>query len=261
MQGEAERIDIAPVEAAGDADWACASHMGLLRLTNEDYVLARPRLGLWLICDGLGGHGRGDEASRLAATRVAASVERGRGLRQAILNADDGLRNYFQVDEDVWPAPGTTIVVLRLTPDRWRMAWLGDSRGYVWDETGLRQVTRDHSKVQQMIDAGELTPAEARAHPWRNIVTQAVGLGATAAYSEILNGPGLNIGLAEGPRLPGRQVFLLATDGLADADDPAILARRLHRSHNATDAARRLIQASLAAGGADNVSVCVVGWK
>jgi PPM family protein phosphatase len=142
------------------------------------------------------------------------------------------------------PGSGATVVALSLDGSRAHLAWAGDSRGYRWRDGVLTRLTRDHSLVQEMVDAGILAPASAVEHPQAHVVTQAIGA------AENLTVESVSVDVASGDR------FLLCSDGLSHRVDDAAIAACLGREPDA--AADALVAEALARDGSDNVSVVVV---
>src|SRR5690606_19335708 len=139
--------------------------------------------------DGMGGHQHGEVASALVRDAIVEQVARGGGLVEAVRDAGERLFGHSSATRDPLPM-GTTVACLRLAGDRYEVAWVGDSRIYLWQGGLLRQVSHDHSLVQELVASGQLDPALAERHPQRNVLTQALGVTATAQ---------LHIGMARGP--------------------------------------------------------------
>ncbi|WP_419897434.1 PP2C family protein-serine/threonine phosphatase [Roseomonas sp. USHLN139] len=226
---------------------AC-THAGTLRRRNEDAVVQRPDLGLWAVADGAGGHGGGDVAAAAAAAALEgvppglSAVEMLTQIRLRLGAADAELRRRAAA-----LGPGrvmaTTVVALLLRQAHFACLWAGDSRAYRLRGGVLKPLTRDHSLVQQMIDAGELDAEEAERHPQANVILRAIGGGEAGAELEKISGA----------VLPG-DLFLLCSDGLFKAVPEASLAQLLEQGADA----RALIQAALQAGARDNVSAIVL---
>jgi len=144
---------------------------------------------------------------------------------------------------------GTTIAALRLSPDgSYEVAWVGDSRIYIWNE-GLKQLSQDHSYVQELIDQGAITSEQARHHPHRNVVTQALG---------VTDPQSLRVESVRGELKPGMQL-LLCSDGLTEEVKDATIASIVGRTDlSAQECVDHLILAALDGGGSDNVTVILV---
>ena len=195
--------------ATADASPARASvarsHVGRVRVINEDRILDYPSANLWAVADGMGGHRGGDLAAQAVVDGLRTLATSGGALDlTAILatlsqaNADICRRN-----EATGANAGTTVVVATIADDVASIAWIGDSRAYRLRDGRLELLTRDHSVVQDLIDAGLLTPAQAERHPRANVITRALGV------SEQLECQTLKAVLEPNDRL------LLCSDGLS----------------------------------------------
>ena len=151
------------------------THTGLRREHNEDTYCADPDMGLWLVADGMGGHEHGEVASALARDVVIREVTKGQALAPAIQSADEEIIRHSNEKRSERPM-GTTVVAVRVRNHDYEVAWVGDSRVYLWNGGSLRQISQDHSYVQELIDQGAISAAQARTHPHRNVVTQALGV-------------------------------------------------------------------------------------
>ncbi|HET8899165.1 MAG TPA: protein phosphatase 2C domain-containing protein [Rhodanobacteraceae bacterium] len=224
------------------------THVGLRREHNEDTYHADPSAGLWLVADGMGGHAHGEVASAIARDTVPARLAEGRGLGDAIRDADRAIISVSSRRDGMLPM-GTTIAALRLAGGQYDVAWVGDSRVYLLDQDGFRQLSQDHSYVQELVAQGAISEAEARHHPRRNVVTQALGVTAP---------DDLQISELHGDALPGMQ-FLLCSDGLTEeVDNHAIAALLQRRELSAQECVDSLILAALEGGGSDNITVLLV---
>ena len=224
------------------------SHVGLRRELNEDTYYADGVLGLWLVADGIGGHEFGEVASALARDAVVREVRAGRNLTDAIRSADEDIIRQSRRRADSLPM-GTTVVALRVSENnRFELAWVGDSRAYLWNGQ-LRQLSSDHSYVQELIDQGAITPEQARSHPHRNVVTQALG---------VTDPESLKVETISGELRPGFQI-LLCSDGLTEeVDDAAIAALLAQTDLSAQECVDLLVSSALDGGGSDNVTVVLL---
>lgn len=235
-----------------------ASDVGHVRSTNEDSYLTEPPV--YVVADGMGGHDGGEVASRIVVEEFARLAGQGYDPRdaQAAVRAtlDRCQRTIKEYDAAQRRAgslqfhSATTAVVALLVEDDGRPAWLvanvGDSRAYRLAGGRLTQVTVDHSRVQELLDAGEITAAELDRHPERHVVTRAVG----------------------GPRRPDADFFvlplplaerlLLASDGVFSMIGHREVEDIVATTSDPRDAADRLVAAALAAGGRDNATALVV---
>ncbi len=231
-----------------------ATDVGLVREVNEDSYLAEPPV--FVVADGMGGHDGGDIASRIVveefARITAGDYDALRGA-QAVTEALDRCQRRLDAYGDThrgsdggrWRG-GTTAVVALVVDDRWLLANLGDSRIYAVRGGELVRVSVDHSLVQELLDAGEITEEQAAVHPERHIVTRALG-GPDDVEPDFFVLP-----LAEFERV------LLCSDGVTGMIDDRDLEILLADSADPGDAADRVVAAAVAAGGIDNATAVVV---
>ena len=224
------------------------THVGLRRELNEDTYYGDSDLGLWLVADGMGGHEYGEVASALAREAIVREVRDGMPLAQAIRTADEEIIRASRQRNDALPM-GTTVVAVRVSGNRFEVAWVGDSRVYLWRDGQLAQLSQDHSYVQELISQGAISVEQARSHPHRNVVTQALGV--TDPHS-------LKVETITGELRTGMQL-LLCSDGLTEEVDDATIASILgRRDLSAQECVDQLILAALDGGGSDNVTVVVI---
>jgi protein phosphatase len=223
------------------------THVGLRREHNEDTYYADAELGLWLVADGMGGHENGEVASALARDTLVQQIQRGEPLARAIQIADEEIIQHSNRRTQALPM-GTTIAAIRLKGDEFEVAWVGDSRVYLWDGA-LRQISQDHSYVRELIEQGAISPEQARTHPHRNVVTQALG---------VTDPQNLRVETVAGQVAAGQQI-LLCSDGLTEEVDDAEIAAILGRAElTAQECVDHLILAALDGGGSDNVTVILL---
>ncbi len=224
------------------------THAGLRRPLNEDTYHGDARLGLWLVADGMGGHDNGEIASAIARTTIVREVQDGTPLVQAIGVAGEEILRQSRQRAATLPM-GTTAVAVRVTGTRFEVAWVGDSRAYVWQNGRLVQLSQDHSLVQELIAQGTLTMEQARHHPQRKVVTQALGV----TMPDLLE-----IEHLIGTFTSGMQL-LLCSDGLTEEVDDAAIGEILGRPGlSAQECADTLVAAALDNGGSDNITVLVL---
>jgi protein phosphatase len=224
------------------------THVGLRRDLNEDTYYGDSELGLWLVADGMGGHEYGEVASALAREAIVREVRRGSPLAQAIRTADEEIIRASRQRGDSLPM-GTTVVAARVAGRRFEVAWVGDSRVYLWRDGKLAQLSQDHSYVQELIGRGEISVEQARSHPHRNVVTQALG---------VTDPRQLNVETLSGDLDTGMQL-LLCSDGLTEEVDDARIAQLLSQPDcSAQECVDELVEAALDGGGSDNVTVVLV---
>ena len=229
--------------------WASGSHIGLLRPGNQDLIHPSEGDGqdngplLVAVADGMGGLPHGALASRLA---IEAAVPAEGTVEERVLAANQAVfyANHVLISDD--PGMATTLTVAEVLPDGTvNIGHLGDSRAYLADTDGFRQVTRDHSWGQEKVDSGKLTPEEVKYHLWANAITRGVGFGPSPKVDVF------PLNLVEGDRL------LLCSDGLTNMVSDDRIADLL-RQGTPSDAVKALIKAANEAGGHDNISVVVV---
>src|SRR4051794_38009392 len=223
------------------------THVGLRRKVNEDSVLVRTDRGLWAVADGMGGHEAGDVASAMV-TDALRSLPIVYGLDEmvdaAIVSLNKVNRDLIALarSEDRSRTIGTTVVGLAIADSRFRCFWVGDSRAYRVRQGQIRRLSRDHSLVQDLVDAGMLNSDDAEKHESANIITRAVGVSEN-----------LEVDTSTGEAASG-DLFLLASDGLTRLVDDDELLEELSSSPLAA-AADKLIELVLARGAPDNVSI------
>lgn len=234
--------------------WGVASHEGQLRAQNEDHAHAGD--GLFVVADGMGGHLAGEVASEMAVARLDERLAAGDehtldDLVDAIVVAN--LEIYDDANHDPDRAGmGTTVTAIAVVADphdgqAFGVANVGDSRSYVLRHGRLRQLTIDHSFVQELVAEGAITRDEARTHPRRNIVTRALGIE-----------PHVRVDSWTMPIIRGDRL-LLCSDGLVDeVTDEAITEILLAHPVDPQAAAQALVDAANDAGGRDNITVVVV---
>ena len=224
------------------------THVGLRRELNEDSYYGDGELGLWLVADGMGGHDYGEVASALARESIVREVRAGTPLQQAVRIADEEIIRTSRTRRDALPM-GTTVVAARIAGRRFEVAWVGDSRIYLWREGQLAQLSQDHSYVQELVASGAISHEQARNHPQRNVVTQALG---------VTDPSELNVEMTVGELRPDMQL-LLCSDGLTEEVGDAEIARVLALGDcSAQECVDMLVAAALDAGGSDNITVILV---
>ena len=233
------------------AVWGAATDTGRHRERNEDSFLAEGRV--FAVADGMGGHAAGDVASGMAIDALRpladADVLSTRELTQVIQSANDAIVSHG-FEHAPTTGMGTTVTGVALvsgddTP-LWAVFNVGDSRVYRFSDGRLTQVTVDHSEVQELMDAGRMTPEQARSDPRRHIVTRALGT---------LPAPPVDIWIL--PLEPGEQ-FVVCSDGLTEELTDPQIEKLLSAATTPAEAAANLVDEALRAGGHDNVTVVVV---
>ncbi len=238
---------------------AAATDVGSVREANEDSYLEAPDMGLYAVADGMGGHAAGEIASREAVAALKAAFDKPAAsaatLADAIVHAN---RIVFEqaAAEPAYAGMGCTLTALALLDERHAaesgvrstiaVANVGDSRTYLLRDGGLTQVTSDHSWVQEMVRAGELTLEQAEHHPRRSTLTRALGIG-----------PSVEVDLQTVDPVLGDR-YVLCSDGLWDEVPEDALRSILARTPDPAVAASELVRVANEAGGRDNITVVVV---
>ncbi|MCK5882024.1 MAG: serine/threonine-protein phosphatase [Sinobacterium sp.] len=231
--------------------YGAATHVGLIRTNNEDCYLAEPNMGLWLIADGMGGHDAGEVASDIVKNSIKESVSASVELSMAIERSHEAVKD--AASNGIGSTNmGTTVIAMQDFGAYYQIAWVGDSRAYLWDTLNgkLTQLSRDHSYVQALFDAGSITHEEMHSHPQKNVITQSLGI---AELDEVRVDSINKNWLA-------KQKVLLCSDGLSDLltdQDIEHYCRKLQGKSEQT-LVDTLIQAALDRGGKDNVTVEVI---
>ena len=227
------------------ATFGSRTDVGCVRDHNEDSLIVAPPL--FAVADGMGGHAAGEVASEIAITVLSEKAPRtpdASALGRAVEDANRAV--ILAASEKRGRAGmGTTMTAAILQKDRLVVAQVGDSRAYLLHQGKLQQLTRDHSLMADMIEAGRLTPEEARTHPNRSVITRALG-------SDPRMVPDLyEITVETGDRL------LLCSDGLSSMLEDAAIESVLSRTRDPQRCASVLVNEAIAAGGYDNITVIV----
>lgn len=230
------------------------SDVGQVRDTNEDSIGAHETddWGLLVVADGMGGHAAGDVASEAAievfVETVTPELEQGipsdpaELLADGVTAANDHLQELIEADQSL-EGMGTTLVAALLEQNTATIVNVGDSRGYLITEETLEQVTVDQSLVQELVEQGNITPEEAKSHPQRNVVSQALGT------HESVEPDTYTIGL-EG-------WVLLCSDGLTEEVSDSAIYDIISDAVDPETAAEALVQKANDNGGSDNISVAI----
>jgi serine/threonine protein phosphatase PrpC len=250
-----------PLRVVPRVKFVARSEIGHARENNEDKFdfyepdeepLLAARGSVYLVCDGMGGHNAGQIASELAAKQfLHAYYHLGGTAQEAARHAILQAHHYIAEMASKIPSRygmGTTLTALILKQDEGILAHVGDSRCYRLREGVFEQLSRDHTLVARLVEQGIITPEQARYHPQRNVIRQAVGV---ADPSEPLEPDIETFALQAG------DLYLLCSDGLTDMVDDAEIEAIL-RDEPPTRAAWRLVDRALANGGRDNITVVLV---
>ena len=230
-----------------------ATNVGMIRPGNEDSFFTNPAEGLFIVADGMGGHAAGEIASEMAVRILADELRLVRDIddavqalvAQALKRANLAIfeRTLTEVDKQ---GMGTTASLLILRDGKYLIGQVGDSRVYMLREGTLTQLTKDHSYVQEQVDAGFLTPEQARYHPYSNVITRCVGASADVE-PDTYNGT-----------VKAGDMFLVASDGLTGMVDDRRLQALLQSRAPAQRVVDALISEANGRGGLDNITAIVV---
>jgi serine/threonine protein phosphatase PrpC len=235
---------------------AARTDVGMIRSGNEDNfsVDASPTRGIFIVADGMGGHAAGEVASEmavqivqreLAAVRTLDSDDVVQLVAGALKRANRAIhdRTLTEVDKQ---GMGTTVSALILSGSRYLIGQVGDSRVYLLRDGSISQLTKDHSYVQEQVDAGFLTPEQARYHPYSNVITRCVGAG-NDVEPDIYRGE-VRVG----------DLYLVASDGLTGMVDDRRLAQLLSSRAEPERKVQSLIAEANGRGGLDNITAIIV---
>lgn len=221
------------------------SHAGLVRPNNEDSIGFVAAAGVAVLADGMGGLNAGEVASRHAVDLVLQGLAAGLPLQQVV---EDANRTVFELSQNdsALNNMGTTLVAMQLVGDQLWLANVGDSRIYRFRAGTLSQLTHDHSVVQQFVDSGLMSAAEARVAPNRNIITRALGIEGGVEVDVLSDQPQVN------------DLYMLCSDGVTDMLAPDALEDLFVAHVQPSELVDAIVDASNAAGGVDNISAVLV---
>ena len=233
----------------------CITDVGRIRSINQDYVFASDTPvgklpNLFVVADGMGGHNAGDRASSYAVEVFLRSVrwERDKNpiriIRRSIEKANTKVLEEAKSKEK-YQGMGTTMVVATIVKDILYVANVGDSRLYLIGDT-IRQITRDHSLVEEMIRAGGITREEGRYHPDKNVITRAIGVEERVAIDFF------------DVQMKKDDTLLLCTDGLSNMLTDKEIERIIKEESSLRMAGKRLVEAANRNGGSDNITALLV---
>lgn len=232
---------------------------GRTRENNEDAVAFDSQTRLGVLADGMGGYNAGEVASGMATEFITSELARwlskvgpqtpGEPVRRAIeICVDNANRSIFNASHAhaEYCGMGTTLVVLVFQGGKLHLGHVGDSRCYRWRSNALVQITKDHSLLQEQLDAGFLTPAQAALSPHKNLVTRALGVEVDVMLE--LNEHDVAVG----------DLYLVCSDGLSDMVDDAAIADILQHGASLEQTAAALIFRANDNGGRDNITVLLI---
>jgi protein phosphatase len=223
------------------------TNVGRVRQVNEDAILTDPSGVFWAIADGMGGHGHGDLASEIVIDHLSQMPDEGetKTLLVSLLRAANQAIQARMIELGTGQM-GATVIAMKLAPSSAKIAWAGDCRGYLFRSGDLRQLTQDHTVVEELVQEGLLAPENAKNHANANVVTRAVGADETVEIDHV------SVPLIAGDRL------VLCSDGLTACLDHVDIRDQMNGATDPDMACRRLMTAALETGAPDNVSVIVV---
>ena len=232
--------------------WAHKTDVGMVRRNNQDSAMANG--DLFVVADGMGGHQGGEVASKITTGHFidVGSIESVEALEQAVIDANELIRARGAADPSL-DGMGTTVVAIAVLPTEeaggslhFGAANVGDSRLYLFENDTLTQVSRDHSLVDELVRAGQITQIEAARHPQRNVVTRALGADAKVEVDTWTI------------RSQFGQRYLLCSDGLVNEVTNDQLVDVLRGTEDTEEAVSTLVDMANRAGGRDNVTVLLV---
>lgn len=239
---------------------AYASSIGRVRETNQDFVKVfknQSDIIMGIVCDGMGGHQGGDVASTMAVSHLGHNFEKtdftDPELAQKWLTVQLKLENEVILETADRFADlngmGTTVVLAVAFAEKILIAHLGDSRAYLYGSNSFKQITQDHSLVNELVKMGEITESQARTHPQKNIITETLGVSST------VNPEFNNLEVHAG------DIFLLCTDGLTNSlTDPQIQQILATKNLTLKERCNKLINEANRLGGGDNITVCLLAY-
>ncbi len=222
-----------------------ATDQGQVREGNEDGYVVDRRLQLFAVADGMGGHRAGEVASATALEALRAAVASGTGIGDAITSANGAVHGKATGDDDL-RGMGTTLTAVVPDGNGVLVGHVGDSRAYLLRDGELRQLTTDHSLVEELVREGRLTEEQAAVHPQRSVITRALGVE-----------DNVEVDVYPVPLLPGDRL-LICSDGLTTMLRPDAISSLLRRESDPTRATNLLVDAANAAGGEDNITTIVI---
>ncbi|MCG0274668.1 MAG: Stp1/IreP family PP2C-type Ser/Thr phosphatase [Thermosediminibacteraceae bacterium] len=237
----------------------CArSHKGKVRSNNEDAFYlpeGEDKPLLFIVADGMGGHNAGEIASKMAVEEISSHInsnfwESGcknvlQLIKEAFLTANTKIyRNSLEREE--YSGMGTTATLALFKDGKVYIGHVGDSRAYILRDGSIRQLTKDHSLVWQLLEEGKLTPDEVRCHPMRNVITRALGVHES-----------IDVDLTEHEYRKG-DIFLLCSDGLTNMLEDDKIREIVLSAESVDAAADKLIEAANYYGGYDNITVEII---
>ncbi|AFY79287.1 MAG: Stp1/IreP family PP2C-type Ser/Thr phosphatase [Hydrococcus sp. C42_A2020_068] len=226
---------------------------GLLRSVNQDNFYLDPEGRFFIVADGMGGHAGGQEASQIATKRIAAYLDEHWDsdmasdvlLEEALKQANQGILE-DQYDHPERGDMGTTAVVVAFRQNQPWYAHIGDSRLYRLRDSQLEQISEDHTWVARALKVGDISPEQAKVHPWRHVLFQCLG------RKDLHQMDIYPLDVKAGDRL------LMCSDGLTEEVPDELISEVLQSSKTCEEAATQLVEAAKKAGGSDNITVVII---
>ncbi|WP_404360054.1 PP2C family protein-serine/threonine phosphatase [Methylotuvimicrobium sp. KM1] len=241
IHDQAEKSDRSSIQ------FSCFTHPGKARSNNEDSFLMLPEMGIWAVADGMGGHNCGEVASAVGLMTLHRELASGAKLIEAIQRAHLEIKEQAFKDAEA-QGMGMTLVAVQIEEGRYQIAWVGDSRAYLWRNNGLRQLTKDHSYVQMLIDQGLIDEESAKIHPYKNVITQAIG----SSDKEVVQ-----VDVVEEKR-EKKDIVLLCSDGLTGQVPDLTIATILSGEESLDNKAEQLLTEALANAADDNITLILL---
>lgn len=229
------------------------THVGKVRDHNEDTFFVSADAGFFLVSDGMGGLACGELASQITRDVIAEALSHGTAsdapfdkvLREAFVKANAQVRRALEAKPSA-KGMGCTCVVLAFRENDFYIGYVGDSRIYLFRNNALKQITRDHSYVEELFLRGLITAEEKIDHPYKSSITRYIGHSDT-----------IEVDITSGP-VSNNDVFILCSDGLTGEVPDSVIEEILRKASNPAECVDKLIQQALDGGGGDNISVVAV---
>lgn len=244
-------------------EYSYISDCGLKRTTNEDYCHAQAivkngeEMGFFIVADGMGGHNKGEVASKMAVQEIKRYIEG--HVKESDINIGDikllisrafyeaNSRVYKKaISEEKFIGMGTTLIASVIANKEVIIGNVGDSRAYIYSQNNLKQITTDNSYVQELLSRGIINSEEAKNHPKKNMITRAIGT------DEIVKVDYYHEEISEG------DYILLCTDGLTNMVSDMEIKNILESSNDTKDCCKRLVELANYKGGSDNITVICI---
>jgi|GEM_PF-1270517 len=236
-------------------DASVSTHVGLTRKINEDCFIANKQLGLWVVADGVGGSAHGEYASQLLTAIIEDSIRQGESLDDAIQCGHNAIKKTAKGHPEL-AGMATTVVACHFKGSHYDIAWVGDSRAYLFNNKGIYPVTRDHNRAQWLVEQGRITRNESWNHPAQSQLTHAIGID-ESLYIDHVSGD-----------IQSDEVLMLCTDGLSgELRDASMWEIYKHCVDSVGTGflflerlTETLVQAALNAGGNDNITLALIRY-